>query len=61
MIIPKNFQNKFDKITNQIKGDWDIIFCGGSRIFGEKIVNVIKGIFNGNSCGKLWFIWICNK
>tara|TARA_B100001093_G_C26774895_1_gene991884 strand:+ start:596 stop:1483 length:888 start_codon:yes stop_codon:yes gene_type:complete len=63
VIIPKNFQSKFDKITNQIKGDWDIIFCGGSRIFGEKISkNIIRGIFNGNSwrnCGL--FGYVINK
>lgn len=60
VIIPKNFLNLFDISTSQIKGNWDIIFCGGSRVYGKKVnKNIIKGVFNGNSwknCGLFGYV-----
>tara|TARA_B100002051_G_scaffold203954_1_gene194212 strand:+ start:41 stop:928 length:888 start_codon:yes stop_codon:yes gene_type:complete len=63
VIIPENFWLLFDNATSQIKGNWDIIFCGGSRIMGKKVgKNLIKAVFNGNlwkNCGL--FGYVINK
>ena len=61
IILPKDFQQKFDKYSSQIPGDWDIIFLGGVRIYGSYVsTNVIKAkqtkSNKWNNCGLYAYI-----
>lgn len=63
-IIPKNFWQQFNKYKQQIPDDWDIIFLGGSRIYGKQISNnIVKALSTDNNfwnnCGL--YAYIINK
>lgn len=63
-IITNNTHNEIDRCLENIKQidkDWDIIFLGGSRIYGERMGNFIKAKYVGSwmNCGL--FAYIINK
>jgi len=62
VIIPTDFWDQFNKYTKDIPNNWDIIFCGGMRIYGKKVnENIIKGISYNRwfNCGL--FGYVINK
>ena len=61
VILPTNFWTKLNTYSNQIPNDWDIIFIGGVRIYGNKLSkNIIKAKTTANNrwnnCGLYAYI-----
>ena len=55
--VPTDFWSKFNELN--IPNNWDIIFCGGMRIYGDKISeNIIKAKFHDRwfNCGLYGYI-----
>lgn len=43
--VKENFLEEFDKATEQVPDDWDVLYLGGSHLFGQNLEKVTENIY----------------
>jgi len=43
--VKENFLEEFDKATEQVPSDWDVLYLGGNHLFGQNLKKVNENVY----------------